>query len=546
MGSSDPPVLDSLNATAAGARRRWRHASFGQRTLRVIEWLAIAVTVLWALDSILVYGKIARATVAYPYHLGWMEGGTVEVVQRVRDGESLYREPSLEYVPYLYTPLYFWVTAAFSCLFGVDFFVARLVSLLSISGCCVLVYRFVRRESASRSWALLAVGLFAATYEASGRWFHLARVDSLALLLLLWSLYLLRFRRSAILAGLLLWLAYLAKQSSLLTALPVLAVMVVTDTKRALTAGVTATALFGASIVVGDLLTDGWYSYFTIRVGQQHQMLWTMITGFWEDDMKRFAVALAIGMSGLAYRVALGGQAARTASFYAAMLAGTVCMAWVSRIHSGGWINVDMPAHAAIAIVMSIGAGALSSRAREGDRPLGRVVVIGLCVAACVQLYKLRYDENESYPPADALEVGNRYLTELAAIEGDVLVLNQRWVQKRAGKHSYGLGMAAMDLFRSRNNDDVGRRALMDSMGAAIQERRFSAIIDQKSVSGSAPWPLQNLTSGSVYRFERLLTSSPDPVTGPKLKPSSVWRPVPTGPSRPNGAAKEAREGSGR
>ena len=56
--------------------------------------------------------------VGYPYDLEWMEGGMLVHGHRVLNGEGLYVPPSLDFIPYIYPPLYSWVLAAFGAVFG--------------------------------------------------------------------------------------------------------------------------------------------------------------------------------------------------------------------------------------------------------------------------------------------------------------------------------------------------------------------------------------------------------------------------------------------
>ena len=81
-----------------------------------------------------VYLYVALRRIGYPYELEWLEGGAVEIVRRVAEGQSIYVQPSLHYVPYPYTPLYFWVSGALAHVTGVGFLPLRLVSLLVVPG----------------------------------------------------------------------------------------------------------------------------------------------------------------------------------------------------------------------------------------------------------------------------------------------------------------------------------------------------------------------------------------------------------------------------
>lgn len=82
-------------------------ASFGEAALG----LARAALVVLAAGFVALWGAAAVLRVLYPFELEWMEGATVEHVLRVMEGRPLYVEPSLEFVPFVYTPLYAWLGA---------------------------------------------------------------------------------------------------------------------------------------------------------------------------------------------------------------------------------------------------------------------------------------------------------------------------------------------------------------------------------------------------------------------------------------------------
>jgi len=510
--------------------REWPWRDWGRWALYALELLSLVLLGIWSLEFVLKYLDVAAETLDYPFHLEWMEGGVVETVQRVRDGKPFYVEPSVEYVSYIYTPLYFWVTAALSPVLGVSLFAARLVSFVSILACGAVLVRWVQREHADQGpaawlWGLLAVALFFATYDASGRWFHLARVDSLGLALLVGGFYVLRFHegwQTAVIAGLVLWLAYLAKQSSLVGCAPVLLVMLVTDTRRALVAGTVLTVAFGATVLIYDAITDGWFWYYTYEVGRAHETVETMWSGFWKWDVWRMSIAGGIGLLGLAR---LAESSWRRALFHLAVLLGMLGMSWLSRLHSGGYLNVLMPAFFSLSLACAVGMGVLTSRfsPQERERIGGSPVVIVLALLAGLQLLSLDYEIEDVLPPEGAVAQGEQYLRELAEIEGDVLIPDQRWVQTRVGKRSYGLGMAARDVLRVETPGDVGRRGLRASLDRALAERRFSAVI--LSLPDSMPG------IDRYYVHERNLTPPPRPVTGWNHHPYAVWRPKPTPPT---------------
>ena len=99
------------------------------------------------LIALLAYTALFR--IGFPYELEWLEGWTVDSTRRVLEGKSLFPEPSVEFVPYIYTPLYTYAAAGLAKIVGIGFLAPRLLSVLCAVGCLVLTYVLVRRETSS-------------------------------------------------------------------------------------------------------------------------------------------------------------------------------------------------------------------------------------------------------------------------------------------------------------------------------------------------------------------------------------------------------------
>ena len=106
--------------------------------------------VVGALAFVAVYLFVATARMGYPYELEWMESGLVDGVGRILDGAPLYVEPSVEFIPFAYPPLYHWLSAAVASITGLSYLPLRLVSLLSSLGSLLLIHALVRRETGAR------------------------------------------------------------------------------------------------------------------------------------------------------------------------------------------------------------------------------------------------------------------------------------------------------------------------------------------------------------------------------------------------------------
>jgi 4-amino-4-deoxy-L-arabinose transferase-like glycosyltransferase len=179
-----------------------------------------------AIYYIVAFITTAFLRLAYPYELDWLEGVSLDLVRRVLEGQAIYARPSVEFVPFIYPPLFFYASAASAAVFGLQFASLRLISLAAALGSFAIIFLFVKRETKSNFAGLVGAGLLAAAYRLSGDWFDVARVDSLFLFLLLASLYAARFWascRAQALAGLLAALSFFAKQTAVLAVIPMVA-----------------------------------------------------------------------------------------------------------------------------------------------------------------------------------------------------------------------------------------------------------------------------------------------------------------------------------
>ena len=69
----------------------------------IIATAAVAVIALMHVGLLL---HCFSARVGYPLDLEWMEGGMLCHALRIMEGKALYAEPSVEFISFLYTPLY--------------------------------------------------------------------------------------------------------------------------------------------------------------------------------------------------------------------------------------------------------------------------------------------------------------------------------------------------------------------------------------------------------------------------------------------------------
>jgi hypothetical protein len=434
------------------------------------------VVVVAALTPIVVYLYVAVRRMGYPFELEWLEGGEVEIVNRVVHGQAIYVPPSLHYVPYPYPPFFIWVSAAFSKVLGVGFLAPRLVSFLASLGVLALLWQLVRRETGDAVSGLVAAGLFAATYQASGAYFDLARVDSLFLLLLLGAVAVARRGqtwRAGALVGLLLFLSFFSKQTALIAALPLLVYLVVFRRRVGIAACLTLGVLLLVSTVVLDHASHGWYDYYVFEELPGQGINAHAVKSFVPKSLLRpTGWAVALGLVGLAsglfarrgHLEAVHEDTSPLWSFWIAVGVGLLGASWLSLIHAGGSSDVLMPAYASVAIFAGLGYHEILER----DTRHGALVGAVLAIVIAIQVVQLDRGSLHEIPGAASAEAGHRFIAQVSSLPGQVIVVSHPWYDTMAGKPSWAQSEAVHDVLRSgsaeaRNDLETSIKATLAS-----------------------------------------------------------------------------------
>lgn len=149
------------------ASRRDRWSQVAHIGLALVAGVNLVLVVFLVLNQI-----------SFPLHLDLMEGSVLQHVQRASSGQPIYPEPTPEYGPLAYNPLFYVLSIPFSQVFGVNLVTLRLLSLLGMVGIGVLIYRIIQEKTRSVWWGFIAVGLFAAAYRAMDAYLNTAHSDS--------------------------------------------------------------------------------------------------------------------------------------------------------------------------------------------------------------------------------------------------------------------------------------------------------------------------------------------------------------------------------
>lgn len=460
--------------------------------------------------------------IQYPFELQWHEGGMVDIVIRILSGKKIYVSPSLEFVPSIYAPLYFYVSALVSHITDIGFLPLRLVSFTSSIGCFFLIFLFVRKETGQMFYGFMAAGLFAATFRISSSWFDIARVDTLFLFLLLISIYLIRFshsNKSVVLAGIFMSLSFFTKQTAIVISLPIMLYFIISNRREAILFIGTFTLIAGLGTLLMNHVHDGWYKYFLFDLPRHHPLDKEMFINFWRLDLFSHLLIACI-FSFFAVFPFFFDSDRKACAFYSMAATGMLGASWASRIHVGGSENVLFPAYAFISILFGIGLYAffkLLPPMSEKKRVLIEIAVYLLCI---IQFFSLKYNPAKQIPTNEDLLAGKKFINAMADMEGEIFLPEHGYLPTLAGKKSYAFGMAIRDVLRAHHSDP--KKKLTYEINESFRNKRFNVIITdlfelqwEKDVE-----PYYRL-KGKVFNNETVFWT----VSGIKKRPEFIYVP---------------------
>jgi 4-amino-4-deoxy-L-arabinose transferase-like glycosyltransferase len=468
--------------TSVLARARLSARGLPRDAAQIAELLRTVLSVA-ALASLGAFVVAAVFRLGYPYPLQQTEAISLEEVLRILRGQALYVEPTLQHVPLTYGPVSFYLSAGVAAILGPSYLSLRLISLLASLGTLTLVAYLVHHETGSRTASLVGAGLLAATYPVSGEVMDQGRVDALFTFFVFAGLALARTRtgwRALAASGFLVGLAALTKLpvGTAPVALAIVLYLVVTVRTRALAfiAGAVVTVALG--LLALRLQSGPWPTWFMLDLPGQHTFNdhGDLAGRFWFIDLlPRFTFALLIGPVFLLGRAVAGDR--RPLLFYSLTVASLLGLGWVSRSNSGGAVNVELPAHAGIALFLGLGVDWVL-RQRIGTSVQSgvlRAYLLGVCV---LQFAILLYNPRLLIPYRSEQWAADRLSTTLASLPGEVLApdLDAYLMGSQKGEQPHG--GAVDELFGGYGGlitqPGLRWRAELDT---ALAQQRYSYVV---------------------------------------------------------------------
>ncbi|MBL4633559.1 MAG: hypothetical protein JKY56_06795, partial [Kofleriaceae bacterium] len=410
----------------------------------------------------------------FSYDLEWMEGGLLTHAQRIADGAGIYGEPSMDFIPYLYTPLYPGVLALFEPVFGIGYGVGRAISIITTLALCALLVVIVRREgrdafpgkspiSAGKlAWigGFCSIGFFSATYPWVEGWYDLVRADSMFMLMVVFGLFGVRiWARASDRAGqqklafsiALLAFSFFAKQTGILfVATGGFMILALNWRRVPLYVGVAGGIGLGGTWILNHA-TNGWFWVYIYKTHQHHDfnmdrfyksfgnMLW-----HWSAMTYVIFAGVLIALLALAFFRKLPGPARALAIWFpvycVSVLVGAV--GWGTEF---AHFNAYIPAMVFGALCAGLSILSIASCIQlwldRSNKTHGAFLKRGASLAALsiaavlgVQIIFARWTPGTFVPSAKEERAGAALIDTLRAIEGDILIPYHPWYAHLAGK----------------------------------------------------------------------------------------------------------------
>ena len=448
---------------------RVNYQFIAMNTLKVIMFFIASYylfKVIWVIIS----------RINFPFELEYMEGGSLIEVKRILDGMQLYIEPSMYYIPYIYTPLYFYVSALVAWFTGLSFLTLRMVSAFFSIGIAAIIYLFVNKASKDHVIAFIAVGIYSSTFVLSGSWFDIARVDCLFLFLLLLGYYLCSFQNRIlnIMGGITLGLSILTKQTAIIAIVPLFLYLLIWNKKNFLKILLPflITTIFGLLLI--NAISNGWFFFYIFDVpSNYHFSIISTESTFIKDFFYPELFFLLLSLIWLYLE-----RDKNEVKFIGLMFLGFTACSFFSRANPGGYTNSVLPFCAAISIMAALGINTLIKRIyRFTQLPKFSISFLIFSILLVFQFISNDYSFEKQLPRKNDLDVQNKITQYIKSMKGEVYLPFSSYLNLSAGKKTYAHWISIQDFyayFGEKTSNDFG---IIEQINKSFKNDEFDAVI---------------------------------------------------------------------
>ena len=463
---------------------------------------------------------------------------------RIQTGQGIYVPPSVDFIPYLYTPLYPTLLALFGGPFGISYLLGRVVSIIGlagIAGTTLASFAGTRQRNlgATAAGIVIALGLFAAFYPYVEGWYDLVRADTFFL-----------FMVTAGIAGLPLWgksdhgivghgkvaaggalmaLAFFCKQTGIFYVAFGGLIVLVVNWRRAPTYAAMAGLIGLGGCWILNHTTHGWFWTYVSEIHRAHDFNMDRFYAsfrhiLWHFPALSIVVAATLLLVGVTVR-RTGGLPAPAQPF----VLWSAAFALSTLVGAIGWgtefahFNAYMPAflHGSLAAGAAVPAVIACVRAlgrnRRHTAGIATVCALVAAVPLAITCILARWQPQRFIPTAADVAAGGRLIERLESIDGDVWMPSHPWYLVLAGKEPHVHRMGVKDVTTRQTRT-------IDGLDDKLRNHGFAAIVlDNRDLHLELP-ALQT----SYHRaFMLPRTEQPRVYTGADVTPESIWLPTP-------------------
>lgn len=533
-----------------------------RKILSILLVAATLVAALPALTQLVWHARIFAGRAGFPLDLEWMEGGVLVHAQRIAQGKGIYVAPSLDFIPFLYTPLYPALLAVLSFVFPLGYVLGRVVSILAFITTLVLLVVCTAGEAEDRKRRALAVlvgvggaGAIAASFTFTTCFYDLVRADSLLLAFEAGTLYLAvrgRGWKSAAIAGALIALGFFAKQTATILGIGIGVGMLVANWRRGLVYGATAAVVLAAGLGLLVKTSDGWFWTYIFKLHQSHAFRPEAIRVIAWPFTQQFAWPLFLALILATVGLALSRKLRRSdAILWTAALAGEIA-ALVAFGTQWADANAFIPAIVfpafAAAVLIARAVDVALSGGKWGALSVATLVVLllgsqSLHTAPPKPVQQRRWTPvllgwpklasalpalSTTVPSARDRTAALHLLDELRALPDPLFIPFHTYYAVLAGKRPFVHRMGVHDVEAA-----LGRPKDVD---AAIENQQFASIVmDWKSYPGE--WPNLDRRYHVIHEFVEGVDSVRT-FAGAQTSPRTLFVPTRTAPPVPEGGRR--------
>ncbi len=466
---------------------------------RYIEKMCVIAGSLYCL--LFLIASLSR--LLYPYELEWNEGAVLDHAIRILEGKQLYAPPSLDFAAFVYTPFYYVVVALIIKFGGIGLWAGRLVSILATLSAAYIIGAIVHRETKSTFLASVSAMLYLAFYHATGFFFDIVRMDALALLFAIASIFTaLYVKRGHLLAAGLLALAFFTKQQMIVFWPAIVLWLTLRNWREALTFSAISATCIACGTIVMNVTTHQWYGFYTLTIPSvKAGLLFSLSdalrflpTGiFGEFAITTIVIVLGVALWGA--RSWLKRDAILLLYFcYLCALAG----ACLSLGNSGGYKNVLMPFSAIIAVLFPLSAQRLSHLIQPVQSQIA--LAPWLLLFEFASLAYNPFGQIALFGSAKQRAGGDQFVETIRALPGDTWIPFHGYLNRMAGKPTHIHFMAMNDVLLVQDTNTIRFRREIDR---AYASHHFATIVlDENKV-----YPLGEIPD---YSFSKNILATPN------------------------------------